>query len=132
MDVVSGNIAMTFVSMGGHMALVRTGDLRVLAVAMAKRAPYLPDVPTFIEQGFPDFEATTWFALFAPRGTPGELVEQLNAFARGLAVDPASKERLESNFVDAPSMTAAQFGDMETTDALRWERIVRESGVKPD
>jgi tripartite-type tricarboxylate transporter receptor subunit TctC len=132
MDVISGNIPMTFVSMGGHMAFVRRGDLRVLAVAMARRAPYLPDVPTFTEQGFPDFEATTWFALFAPRGTPGELVEQLNAFARGLAADPAAKQRLESNFVDPAIMTATQFADMVKADALRWERIVGESGIKQD
>jgi tripartite-type tricarboxylate transporter receptor subunit TctC len=74
MDVISGNIPMTFVSMGPHIAFVRKGDLRVLAVATARRVPYLPDVPTFAEQGFPDFEATTWFALLAPRGTPAAIV----------------------------------------------------------
>jgi tripartite-type tricarboxylate transporter receptor subunit TctC len=132
MDVISGNVAMTFVSMGAHIAFVRKGDLRVLAVAMAKRAPYLPDVPTFAEQGFPDFEATTWFALFAPRGTPSELIDELNDFARELAADPAAKQRLESNFVEPTIMTAAQFADKVKTDARRWERIVRESGVKQD
>jgi tripartite-type tricarboxylate transporter receptor subunit TctC len=132
MDVISGNIPMTFVSMGPHIAFVRKGDLRVLAVATAKRVPYLPDVPTFAEQGFPDFEATTWFALFAPRGTPTAIVEALNALACELAADPASKERLESNFVDPAIMTAAEFADLVKADAVRWERIVRESGVTQD
>jgi tripartite-type tricarboxylate transporter receptor subunit TctC len=132
MDVISGNIPMTFVSMGPHIAFVRKGDLRVLAVATARRVPYLPDVPTFAEQGFPDFEATTWFALFAPRGTPAAIVEALNTLARELAADPASKERLESNFVDPAIMTAAEFADLVKADAVRWERIVRESGVTQD
>ena len=132
MDVISGNIPMTFVSMGPHMQFVRQGVLRVLAVATAKRMPYLPDVPTFAEQGFPGFEATTWFALFAPRGTPREIVDQLNAYVRGLSDDPASKSRLEANFVDPSIMTAAEFAELVKADAAKWERIVRESGVKQD
>jgi tripartite-type tricarboxylate transporter receptor subunit TctC len=131
-DVISGVVPMTFVSMGPHIAFVHKGDLRVLAVATERRVPYLPDVATFAEQGFPDFEATTWFALFAPRGTPAEIVDQLNGFARGLAADPASRQRLESNFVDPANMTAAEFAGLVKADAVRWERIVRDSGVKQD
>jgi tripartite-type tricarboxylate transporter receptor subunit TctC len=132
MDVISGNIPMTFVSMGPHIEFVHKGAIRVLAVATPKRAPYLPDVPTFAEQGFPGFEATTWFALFAPRGTPKEIVDQLNGYVRALYGDPATKSRLEANFVDPMIMSADEFGALVKADAARWEKIVNESGVKLD
>jgi tripartite-type tricarboxylate transporter receptor subunit TctC len=132
MDVIGGNIPMTFVSMGPHIEFVHKGAIRVLGVATPKRAPYLPDVPTFAEQGFAGFEATTWFALFAPRGTPKEIVDQLNGYARALYDDPASKSRLEANFVDPMLMNADQFGALVKADAARWEKIVKEAGVKLD
>ena len=70
MDVIAGTIPMTFVSLGQYMDLVRQGTIRVLGVASAKRVSYMPDLPTFGEQGFPGFEIGTWFALFAPAGLP--------------------------------------------------------------
>ena len=132
MDVISGNIPMTFISTGPHMEFVRRGDLRILAVAAAKRLPYLPDIPTFGEQGFPGFEVSTWFAMFAPRGTPGEIVAQLNGYVRGLIGDPDSRRRLESNFVDPTPLDAAQFAAVVKAGAEKWERIVRASGAKVD
>ncbi len=132
MDVISGNIPMTFVSMGPHIEFVHKGAIRVLGVATPKRAPYLPDVPTFAEQGFAGFEATTWFALFAPRGTAKAIVDQLNGYARALYDDPATKSRLEANFVDPMIMNADEFGALVKADAAHWEKIVKESGVKLD
>ncbi len=132
MDVIGGNIPMTFVSMGPHIEFVHKGAIRVLGVATPRRAPYLPDVPTFAEQGFAGFEATTWFALFAPRGTPKEIVDRLNGYARALYDDPGSKGRLEANFVDPMIMNADEFGALVKADAARWEKIVKEAGVKLD
>jgi len=130
MDVISGNIPMTFISTGPHMEFVRRGDLRILGVAAAKRLPYLPDVPTFGEQGFPGFEVSTWFAMFAPRGTPQQIVEQLNGYVRAMLDDPDSRRRLESNFVDPMPLDAAQFAAVVKADAQKWERIVRASGAR--
>jgi tripartite-type tricarboxylate transporter receptor subunit TctC len=132
MDVISGNIPMTFISTGPHMEFVRRGDLRILAVAADKRLPYLPDVPTFGEQGFPGFAVSTWFALFAPRGTPRDIVEQLNADVRAMVADADSHRRLAGNFVDPVPMTAAQFAAEVKADAAKWERIVRASGARVD
>ncbi len=130
MDVISGNIPMTFISTGPHMEFVRRGDLRILGVAAAKRLPYLPDVPTFGEQGFPGFEVSTWFAMFAPRGTPQQIVEQLNGYVRAMIDDPDSRRRLTSNFVDPMPLDAAQFAAVVKADAQKWERIVRASGAR--
>ena len=132
MDVLSGTMQMTFVSMGPHMAFVERGDLRILGVAAAKRVAYLPEVPTFAEQGLPGFEASTWFALFAPRDTPAAIVAQLNGYVRGLADDPDARRRLAASFVDPTPLTAAAFADEVKADAGRWEAIVRAAGVSVD
>jgi len=130
MDVISGNVPMTFVSLGQYIEYVHQGVLRVLGVASARRVSYLPDVATFAEQGFTGLDAETWFALFAPRGTPKNIVDQLNSYVRALADDPESRTRLEATFLERSSMTADEFAAFVKADAVKWERIVRESGVK--
>lgn len=132
MDVISGNIPMTFISLGQHIDLVRQGTIRVLGVASTKRVSYLPDVPTFAEQGFAGLETATWFALFAPDGTPAEIVDRLNAYVRALDEDPDSRKRLDAAYLEPMVMTAREFADRVKADAAKWGRIVREAGVKPD
>jgi len=130
--VIGGDVQLTFVSMGPHIEFIRNGTLRVLAAATPQRRPYVPDVPTFAEEGFPSFEMSTWFSLFAPKGTPKEIVDQLNGYVRDLAQDADAKKRLEANFVDPAVMTASEFADLVKADAVKWERIVRDAGVKID
>jgi tripartite-type tricarboxylate transporter receptor subunit TctC len=128
--VLGGDVQVTFVSMGPHIEFVRQGKLRILGAATPKRAPYLPEVPTFAEQGFPGFETSTWFALFAPRGTPPAIVDQLNGYVRGVGEDAEMRKRLEGNFIDPASMTAAEFAALVKSDAAKWQRIVRETGAR--
>src|SRR5882757_5498002 len=128
--VLGGDVQVTFVSMGPHIEFVRQGKLRILGAATPRRAPYLPDVPTFAELGFPGFETLTWFSLFAPRGTPREIVDQLNLYTRTVHNDPEAHRRLDSNFIDPLIMTAGEFAALVKADAVKWERIVRETGAK--
>jgi tripartite-type tricarboxylate transporter receptor subunit TctC len=128
--VLGGDVQVTFVSMGPHIEFVHQGKLRVLAAATPKRVAYLPDTPTFAEQGFSGFEPSTWFGAFAPRGTPKAIVEQLNGYVRELAQDADAKRRLEANFVDQIVLTAPEFDALVKSDAVKWERIVRENGIK--
>ena len=128
--VVAGDVQATFISMGPHMDLVHSGALRVLAAATPRREPYMPDTPTFAELGFPGFETSTWFSLFAPRGTPPEIVDQLNQYTRSVHQDADARRRLDANFVDPLIMTASEFGALVKADAAKWERIVRQSGAK--
>ena len=130
--VLGGDVQVTFVSMGPHIEFVRQGKLRILGAATPKRAPYVPDVPTFDEQGFPGFETLTWFALFAPRGTPAEIVDQLNGYVRELAQDADARKRLEASFIDPATLTAPEFAALVKADAGKWERIVRDAGVRID
>ena len=128
--IVAGDVQVTFVSMGPRMDLVRDGTLRVLAAATPGREPYMPDTPTFAELGFPGFETSTWFSLFAPRGTPREIIEQLNVYTRSVHDEPDTRRRLDANFVDPLIMTQAEFAALVKADAIKWERIVRETGAK--
>jgi tripartite-type tricarboxylate transporter receptor subunit TctC len=128
--VVAGNVQVTFISMGPHMDFVRSGALRVLAAATPRREPYMPDTPTFAELGFPGFETSTWFSLFAPRGTSAEIVDQLNLYTRTVHDDAEAQRRLDANFVDPLIMTASEFAARVKADAVKWERIVRETGAK--
>jgi tripartite-type tricarboxylate transporter receptor subunit TctC len=130
--VIGGDVQVTFVSMGPHIEFVRNGTLRVLGAATPKRVPYLPDVPTFAEQDFADFEASTWFAVFAPRGTPGDIINQVNGYVREMAQDADSRRRFDANFVEPLSMSAPDFAALVKSDAVRWERIVKEAGIKLD
>jgi tripartite-type tricarboxylate transporter receptor subunit TctC len=128
--VLGGDVQVTFVSMGPHIEFVERGKLRVLGAATRERASYLPHVPTFGEQGFPGFETSTWFALFAPSATPGHIVEQLNGYTRSMQDDPDLKRRLEANFVDRAVAGARDFGAYIISDAAKWERIVKENDIK--
>lgn len=128
--VLGGDVQATFVSMGPHIEFVRQGKLRVLGAATLKRTAYLPDSPTFAEQGFPGLDIGTWFALFAPRGTPQAIVDQLNGYLRTMQADPDLKRRLETNFVDPAVVTASEFAAMVKSEAAKWERIVRDNNIK--
>jgi tripartite-type tricarboxylate transporter receptor subunit TctC len=118
--------------MGPHIEFIRNGTLRVLAAATPQRRPYVPDVATFAEQGFPNFEMSTWFSLFAPKGTPKEIVEQLNLYTREVQNDPEAKKRLEASFIDPLVLTQPEFAAVVKADAMKYERIVREAGIKLD
>ena len=128
--VAAGDVQVTFISMGPHMGFVRSGALRVLAAATRMREPYMPGTPTFAELGFPGFETSTWFSLFAPRGTPAEIVDQLNHYTRTVHDEAEAQRRLDANFIDPLILTASEFAALVKADAVKWERIVRETGAK--
>ena len=129
--VIVGDVQVTFVSMGPHIELVRKGVLRVLAAATPKRMPYVPDVPTFSEQGFPGFTAETWFALLRRADAEGapRAAQRLHPRRPGGAGDQpaAGRDLRRSAAADAGRVRRAGEGD-----AVKWERIVRESGAKLD
>jgi tripartite-type tricarboxylate transporter receptor subunit TctC len=128
--VLQGVAQITFVSLGPSLQNVESGKLRVLAAATPRRMPYAKDIPTFTEEGFPGFEMSTWFSLFAPKGTPKEIVEQLNGYTRDVQNDPEIKKRLDALFVDPLIQTQPEFAALVKADAVKWERLVREAGIK--
>ena len=131
-DLVAGNVHLISVGIAPVKSLVEAGMLRVLAVGTPKRMSYLPDIPTAAEAGLPGYEVTTWFALFAPKGTPRPVVEWLNAAVREMNADQAAVRRLTDVNIDPMSMTVDEFGAQVKADAVRWEGIIRDAGLKPE
>jgi tripartite-type tricarboxylate transporter receptor subunit TctC len=131
-DLVAGNVHLISVGIAPVKSLVEGGLLRVLAAGTRKRVSYLPDIPTAAEAGLPGYEVTTWFALFAPKGTPRPIVEWLNGAIREMNADQASARRLTDVNIDPMSMTADEFAALVKADAARWERIIRDAGLTPE
>ena len=131
-DLVAGNVHLISVGIAPVKSLVEAGLLRVLAVGTLKRMSYLPDIPTAAEAGLPGYEVTTWFALFAPKGTPRPILDWLNAAVREMNADQEAARRLTDVNIDPMSMTVDEFGARVKADAIRWERIIRDAGLKPE
>ena len=128
-DLVGGTVQMISISLGPVKGYVEAGMLRVLVVAAKKRLALLPDVPTSAEAGVAGYEMATWFALFAPAGTPKTIVDQLNGWIADMLDDPETQKRLVTNSVERLSMSSDEFAQFIAAEAIKWERAVRESGI---
>jgi len=130
-DLIANNVQMISIGIAPVLGFVQSGSLRVLAAGTRQRLPYLPDVPTAAEAGLPGYEMSTWFALFAPQGTPKAVVDKLNLYARELVADPAAAKRLTDVHIDPMSMTADEFSAFVQAEAVKWERIIKAAESKP-
>jgi tripartite-type tricarboxylate transporter receptor subunit TctC len=128
-DLVRENVQMISISLGPVAGFVESGALRVLATATKRRMGFLPEVPTSAEAGVPGYEMATWFGLFAPAGTPKEIIQALNGWIEGLLETPDARKRLADNAVEQQTMSVDEFGRFIATEAVKWERVVRDSGV---
>ena len=129
MDALAGNIDLLVSSVPSAMAQIKAGKLRPLAVTSAKRCSSLPDVPTVAEQGFRDFDVTTWYGVFAPAGTPKDIVNTLNAEVNKLLATPEMKDAIHAQGAEPQAMTPEQFGALLKADHQKWRGIVQGSGV---
>lgn len=131
-DMVGGQVDVMFDNLPSCIEQVRAGNLRALAVTSAKRSAALPDVPTLAESGLKDFDATSWFALFAPKGTPPEIVEKLNAeVAKVLASDDLKKRFAELGGEIQPMKPAELMGFVKSERA-KWAAAVKAAGARLD
>jgi tripartite-type tricarboxylate transporter receptor subunit TctC len=131
-DVVSGTVQIIPVSAGPIMGFVRSGQLRVLAAASPRRLKHFPDVPTSAEAGLPGYEMTTWFGLFAPKGTPDAIVKTLHQAVSDMLSDPASIKRLEDSFLDLMPMSQKDFAAQVAAEFPKWEQAVKAAGIKAE
>lgn len=132
-DVVAGTTPVMFVNLLSGLSLVKSGRLRVLAVATPKRLGTLPEVPTVGEAGVPGYEFQAWFGIVAPAGAPRGVVVRLNQeIARALAM-PAVRDRLVSEGGMEPvGGTPEQFAALIAAEKDKWERLVRDTGARVD
>jgi tripartite-type tricarboxylate transporter receptor subunit TctC len=129
---VSGEAQVATPSLPAALPQVQAGKLRALAVTSPRRIALLPDVPTVTELGYPQATVFGWVGLHAPAGTPPQIIERLQDAARKAMRDPALLERLQGQGAEAAYRSSADYAQLVAQEAARWQRIVREAGIKPE
>ena len=131
-DVVGGQLAFAFADGAVSQPYLEGKRLRAIGVAAAQRSAVTPDVPTFREQGLPDFEITAWTVVFAPAGTPPAVIERLNAVIRKSAESPESVQTRARTGSAALMLGVPELRRFVDAEQQRWARYVKDSGVKPE
>jgi tripartite-type tricarboxylate transporter receptor subunit TctC len=129
---VSGETQLIFASLTSALPFVKSGRLRVLAMSSAKRSPLLPDMVTIAESGYPDFEAITWYGLFAPAATPASIVTRLNADFVKILSSNDFKAWLADQGADAAPGTPDEFRAFMKAEIARYAPLIRKSGMRAD
>lgn len=130
--ILANDIQIFIATLGGNLAHVKAGRLRVLAVTAKERMASLPEVPTTPEAGFPDLLASNWWGLAAPRGTDRRIVERLAAEVRTAIADPAVRKRIEDLGMLPLASTPAEFARHMRAEAERWKAVIERGGIKAE
>lgn len=129
-DIASGQVAMLIDSIITAQQHARTGKVRMLAVTTARRSALLPELPTMQEAGVPGYESNTWFGLFAPAGTPREIVAKVNADVGALAQAGEVRERFAAAGAELAGGMPEAFAGLVRAEFERWSRVVKAANVK--
>lgn len=131
-DLAGGQLQLMFDSMPSATPMINSGKLRAIAVTTTKRAKARPDLPTIAESGFPGFDISTWYAYWAPKGTPSDIVEKLSAAAAQALKNPEVIAKYEAMGAEPVGSTPKQFAAYVESEAKKWNDIVKKSGAKLD
>lgn len=129
-DLIAGQVDLMFDGLGSSASHLKSGKIKALAVAAPTRAPGFPDLPTTAEAGVPGYEVSTWYGMWAPKGTPPEVVERMNAEVQKALASPELKTIWHNSGSDTPKVSLGQFGAMIDSEIKRWAEVVKASGVK--
>jgi tripartite-type tricarboxylate transporter receptor subunit TctC len=131
-DLIAGHVAMTFDYMPSALPYVRSGKLRGLAVTGASRTKAAPELPTMIEDGLPGFNLVTWYAVYAPKGTPPDIVSKIRNTIALAATDPELIKRLDDLAVDLVASTPEELARYQRAEIERWAIFVRDAKITVD
>jgi len=131
-DVVSGQVTMTFDNITTAWPLAKAGKLRALAVTTAKRSPIAPDVPTLAEAGLAGYEIGSWQGVFAPAGTPVDVVKRLNTEIVKIINMPDVREKLVGLGAEPVGNTPDEFAALVKSEVVKWAAVVKQSGARVD
>ena len=127
-DLLAGQVQVVINPIPQALELIRTGKIRALAVTTKQRLSSLPDVPT-VAESVPGYEALGWYALGAPKSTPAEIVDKLNAATNECLADAKLKARLADLGVEPMPMTPAEFDKFIASETDKWTKVIKAAGV---
>jgi tripartite-type tricarboxylate transporter receptor subunit TctC len=131
-DVVGGHTKIMFSSLVQTSGFVLNGQLRALGTGGAHRSPVLPDVPTIAEAGLTGYEANNWWGVVAPAGTPPAIVEKLHKEITAVQNSEQTKKQFAAEGAEVVQMSSAEFGAFMASEMAKWQRVVKESGMKAE
>ena len=123
---------MMFDGLGSSANHIKGGRIKALAVATSKRAPGFPELPTSAEGGLPSYQVATWYGLWAPKGTPREIVAQMQAEMSKAFATPELQTAWNGLGTDTPNLYGDAFGGFVASETKRWAEVVKSSGAKLD
>lgn len=130
--VVAGETHMVFGGVVSSLPLVRSGRLRALAVTSPRRIEAAPDTPTLVELGYSGVEASSWYGLFAPAGTPAPIIERLNREMAALSHNPDYREHLSKQGQDAVYSTPQELGNFVKSESEKWARVIKTAHIEAE
>jgi tripartite-type tricarboxylate transporter receptor subunit TctC len=130
-DLIAGQVQVGFATMTASIGHIRSGQLRALAVTTLKRSDALPGIPTVAET-VPGFEASSWFGIAAPKGTPADIIDTLNRGTNAGLADPTIKARLDDMGGMALTGSPADFGKLIADETEKWGKVIRDAGIKAE
>jgi tripartite-type tricarboxylate transporter receptor subunit TctC len=131
-DLIDGRVSMSLDSMPPHLPHIKSGKLRALAVTSAKRSPVLPDLPTVAEAALPGFEAVAPYALFAPVGTPADIIALINREVNALLLMPEVRDKLAEQGIEASGSTPEALAANIKTEIAKWAKVIKDGNIKPE
>jgi tripartite-type tricarboxylate transporter receptor subunit TctC len=131
-DLIGGNVDMMFDGLGSSANHIKGGRIKAMMVSGTKRNPAFPDVPCAADVGLPDYTVTTWYGVWAPKGTPADIQGRVVEELRKAAATDELKTIWASNGAEFGNLTPAQFGSFVNTEVKRWAAVVKASGAKLD
>ena len=131
-DLLGGNVDMAFDGMGTSAPQIKAGKLKALAVSTGTRSPVIPDVPTLKELGIADFEVTTWYAMWAVKGTPRDVIDRMYREVVKALQDPDIRKVWEQQGAVAGGQSPAEFGRFVREEVTRWGKVVKDANIKID
>ncbi|HET9650619.1 MAG TPA: tripartite tricarboxylate transporter substrate-binding protein, partial [Usitatibacter sp.] len=128
-DLLTGRVQYMFATIPSVISHIHAGTLVAIAVSSTKRSRSLPEVPTVAESGYPGFDATSWFGMFAPKGTPPEIINILNKTTNDIIAEKNVEKRMVEEGADPVPGSPQQFGEFVRRETEKWREVVKQSGA---
>ena len=131
-ELIGGHLSLMFDVIMTSLPHVQSGKLRTLALSSLQRSSITPQVPTIAESGYPGFEAIVWFGLFAPTGTPPDIIKKVGEDTARILATPAMRELLASQGADIVASTPTVFTTRVNAEIVKWRKVIQDAGIKPE